>query len=100
LKHPPLVLFNLAIDPQGQVQFNANLAHYTQLFVVAVDQNSVAQRQVDLADKPSELAKRDLSLAQSLSTGAEDKGFTESRTTTELSKDDTHTIEDITSTEI
>jgi len=44
---------------------------------------------------------RDLSLAQSLSVGGPDdtKGFTESRTTVELTKDEVHTIEDITSTE-
>ena len=42
-----------------------------------------------------------MSLIASLSTGAEDdKGFTESRTTIQLTKDETHVIEDITSTEI
>lgn len=45
--------------------------------------------------------KRDLSLTQSLAASDDaTKGFTESRTTLELTKDEAHQIEDITSSEI
>lgn len=43
LRTPPLALFNLV--PQGdhgEVTFTANLKGYTQLYVLAIDQNSVA----------------------------------------------------------
>ena len=49
LRTPPLSLFNLV--PQGEnaeVSFTANLKPYTQLYVLAIDQNSVALRQLDL----------------------------------------------------
>lgn len=94
-------IFNLAPNGEtGEVTFSANLKPYSQLFIVAVDLNSVAQRQVDL-EAIQLTQKRDLSLAKPL-TSSDDatKGFTESRTTLELTKDEAHTIEDITSTEI
>lgn len=51
LKNPPLVLFNLSPSQEtGEVTFKANLKPYSQLYVVAIDLNSVAQKQVDLAD--------------------------------------------------
>lgn len=66
---------------------------------MAIDSTSVAQRQVEVPTQVEGApAKRDLSLAAALSEG--DKGFTESRTTVALSKDESHTIEDITSTEV
>jgi hypothetical protein len=43
LRTPPLALFNLV--PQGdhgEVTLTANLKAYTQLYVLAIDQNSVA----------------------------------------------------------
>jgi hypothetical protein len=43
LRTPPLALFNLV--PQGdhgEVTFTANLKGYTQLYILAIDQNSVA----------------------------------------------------------
>ena len=49
----------------------------------------------------NETGKRDLSLNECLSASDNStKGFTESRTTLELTKDEKHVIEDITSTEI
>ena len=44
LKSPPLTLFNLPIGEGGVVTFKANLKPYTQLYVLAVDLTSVAQR--------------------------------------------------------
>jgi hypothetical protein len=78
------------------------LKPFTQLFILAVDVNSVAQRQIDLAEAGVGLIptpKRDLSLAQPLAEPTEKKGFTESRTTVQLVKDEKHLIADITSTE-
>jgi hypothetical protein len=99
LKTSPLTLHNLPIGEDGVVTFKANLKPYTQLYILALDLNSVAQRQVDLEAEPT--AKRDLSLMQCLSASDNTKkGFTESRTTVELIKGETHQIEDITSTEI
>lgn len=65
LKSSPLTLFNLPIGEGGVVTFKANLKPYTQLYVLAIDLTSVAQRQVDLEVEPT--AKRDLSLTQCLS---------------------------------
>lgn len=81
--------------------FTANLQAYTQLFVIAIDQNSVAQRQIDLASATASPPKRDLSLGKSLSPGGQEdrKGFTESRMKFEIGKGESHVIEDITSTE-
>ena len=43
LRTPPLALFNLIPSPDsGEVTFTANLKPYTQLFILAIDQNSVA----------------------------------------------------------
>lgn len=43
LKNPPLTLFNLVPSADsGEVSFTANLKPYTQLFILAVDTNSVA----------------------------------------------------------
>lgn len=99
LKFAPLTLFNLVPQKEtGVVSFTANLKAYSQLFILAIDMNSVAQRQIDL-DEIQPTSKRDLSLTKSLPT-AGNKGFTESRTTIELTKGEVHSIEDITSTEI
>jgi len=86
LKHSPVTLFNLVPNAQsGEVSFQINLKPYTQLFILAVDLNSVAQKKLDLSDL-SPTQKRDLSLAKPLSSGPDDnKGFTESRTTISLS---------------
>ena len=96
LKNPPHTQLNLVPNAEGEVNFTANLAPFTQLFVIAIDLTSVAQTQVDVTPvQPTQ--KRDLSLLQSLDLS---KGYTESRTTIELLKHDTSLIEDITSTEI
>lgn len=50
MRNTPLQLFNLAPNQQGEITFNANLKPYTQLFLLAIDVNSVAQRQLDLAE--------------------------------------------------
>jgi hypothetical protein len=43
LRTPPLALFNLVPQgDQGEVTFTANLKGYTQLYILAIDQNSVA----------------------------------------------------------
>jgi len=42
LKSPPLTLFNLPISEGGVVSFKANLKPFSQLYVLAVDLNSVA----------------------------------------------------------
>jgi hypothetical protein len=42
-------LFNLAPNQDGEINFKANLKPYTQLYILAIDVNSVAFRQVDLA---------------------------------------------------
>jgi hypothetical protein len=43
LRTPPLALFNLVPrGDQGEVTFTANLKGYTQLYILAIDQNSVA----------------------------------------------------------
>jgi hypothetical protein len=42
LRNPPFTLFNLAPSSTGEITFTANLKPYTQLFILAVDQNSVA----------------------------------------------------------
>ena len=43
LRTPPLALFNLVPKgDQGEVTFTANLKGYTQLYILAIDQNSVA----------------------------------------------------------
>ena len=42
LKNPPITNYNLVPNDQGQVTFNANLGPYTQLFVIAIDESSVA----------------------------------------------------------
>ena len=82
------------------MSFTANLKPYTQLYILAIDLNSVAQRQVDIASAVNEATqKRDLSLAKSLPIDYRN-GFTESRTTEEVTKDTVKVIEDITSTEI
>ena len=88
-------MFNLIPDEDGIVKFSANLAPYTQLYVVAVDSSSVAQRQVNL--QVNSIQKRDLSLTQPLDS---EKGFTESRTNVNIEKHGDHFIDDITSTEI
>jgi hypothetical protein len=99
LKNPPFTLFNLTPNPQtGEVTFQANLKAYNQIYIVALDLNSVAQRIIDLSYLEA-TAKRDLSLAASLPISAT-SGFTESRTTTTLTTDESLTIEDITSTDI
>ena len=103
LRCPPLALFNLVPSKEtGEVQFSANLKAYTQLYVLAIDQNSVALRQIDLGDLKQPVQKRDLSLAKSLSPGGieDKKGFTESRMKFEVLKGETHVVEDITSTEM
>jgi hypothetical protein len=44
LRTPPLAIFNL-VPPKGdlgEVTFTANLKGYTQLYILAIDQNSVA----------------------------------------------------------
>ena len=100
LKNPPFTAFNLVPNQDGEVSFTANLKPYTQLYILAIDLNSVAQRQVDIASAVNEATqKRDLSLAKSLPID-DRNGFTESRTTEEVTKDTVKVIEDITSTEI
>jgi hypothetical protein len=43
LKNPPLTLFNLVPSSEtGEVTFTANLKPFTQLYIVAIDLNSVA----------------------------------------------------------
>ena len=42
LKNPPFTQFNLVPNEAGQVKLSANLTAYTQLFVLAIDTNSVA----------------------------------------------------------
>ena len=96
-------MFNLAPNQEGEINFKANLKPYTQLYILAIDVNSVAFRQVDLALAGVELLttvqKRDLSLTKPLADPTEKKGFTESRTNVNLNKGEKHLIEDITSTE-
>lgn len=103
MRNTPLQLFNLAPNQQGEITFNANLKPYTQLFLLAIDVNSVAQRQLDLAECGVEVhpspQKRDLSLTKPLADPKEKKGFTESRTSLNIVKDEKHLIEDVTSTE-
>lgn len=88
-------MFNLKPDEQGIVKFSANLNPFTQIFVLAIDESSVAQKQIDLTVNPTQ--KRDLSLSVPLDST---KGFTESRTTVEVLKNESHIIDDITSTEV
>lgn len=99
LKNPTFTMFNLAPNPQtGEVSFQANLKAYNQVYVVAIDLNSVAQRTIDLSYLEA-TAKRDLSLAASLPISAT-SGFTESRTTATLFTGSTLSVEDITSTDL
>jgi hypothetical protein len=65
------------------------------LLVVALDDSSVAQKNLDL--ESLQVHKRDLALVDSLDS---EKGFNESRTTLLMEKSEKHFIEDITSTEI
>ena len=55
LRNTPLSLFNLAPNQQGEVTFSGNLKPYTQLYILAIDVNSVAFRQVDLAEAAVEV---------------------------------------------
>jgi hypothetical protein len=49
LKNPPLSIFNLVPNPEsGEITLTANLKPFTQLYILAIDLNSVAQRQIDL----------------------------------------------------
>jgi hypothetical protein len=50
LRNQPMSLFNLAPNQQGEINFNGNLKPYTQLYILAIDVNSVAFRQVDIAE--------------------------------------------------
>ncbi|CDW90653.1 UNKNOWN [Stylonychia lemnae] len=95
LKNGALTDFNLKPDSNGEIKISRNLLPFTQLHILVIDKNSVAQKQLDLA--LNQIQKRDLSLNQPLDTS---KGYTESRATLSIMKDETHFIEDITSTEI
>jgi hypothetical protein len=100
LKIPPLSLFNLSPNAEtGEISFQANLRPYSQLFVVALDLTSVAQRTLDIPTRDAQVQKRDLSLQQSLPITST-HGYTESRTTTSHVRDEQVVVEDITSTEI
>jgi hypothetical protein len=56
----------------------------------------LAECGVEVTSSPQ---KRDLSLTKSLADPKEKKGFTESRTSLNIVKDEKHLIEDVTSTE-
>lgn len=99
LKNPTFTLSNLTPSAQtGEVTFQANLKAYSQVYIVAIDLNSVSQRTIELGYLEA-TAKRDLSLAASLPISAT-SGFTESRTTSTVTTGSVVTVEDITSTDL
>jgi len=60
LKHPGFSLFNLT-PKDSCVSFEADLSHYSQLYVLAYDTETFGFRIFDLPEQ-SKLATRDLSL--------------------------------------
>ncbi len=65
---------------------------------MAYDDNSLAQRIVDLDNASPKTETRDLSLKQALTSSDPAKfGFTETRTNVHLAKGETYIVDDITS---
>ena len=96
-------MFNLKAEKDSdKVNFEANLGAYCQLVLVAVDDDSVCTRIIDI-ENPSEIAMRDLRNNKLMN---ETKGLTESRLTVTLSNkpEDKHQqsdfIDDITASEV
>ncbi len=99
LGDPPLALYNLPVDPTNgtvSIELDANYASsYGCAYVVAVDRDSVAHYLQPLAgDKPR---NRDLALLVPLD---QKKGFCEMRTRAEVRKGESHTIPDVSSTDL
>lgn len=113
LKNPPIQSFNNAPanneEADGDrgrrtVTFEAALGNYCQLYLIAVDSESLVQRNIDL-DSATGITKRDLRLNKVLD---DKKGITETRKTVKLVPENIHHqqyphsdfIEDITSSEV
>ena len=89
LKNAPIQQFNLAPECQGDeddsrtrrtITFDLALSNYSQLYLVAVDRDSLVQRNIDL-DLNANMTKRDLRLNKVLDY---QKGITETRKTVKL----------------
>ena len=95
LQKEPLVMLNMIPDSQRSVQIKANFQHCAALFVIAVDDRSVAHLLYGMPQQP--LKTKDLSLKKPMDS---QKCFSEVRNALSVPKHESDFIQDLTSSDI
>ena len=90
------VVSNLVPDAEGNITCSIDTEKYSTILILAMDENTVSQSNVDVTSALEEIEKRDLSLSAPLDPN---KHYNEMRNTELLRNGDSHVIEDITSTD-
>jgi hypothetical protein len=96
LSNSACVMSNLEPDKNGHVECTFDANKYSTILILALDDNTVSQSVVDITSALEDIERRDLSLSNPLSP---EKYYNEMRNTEQLRKDESHAIEDITSTD-
>lgn len=94
LKHSGILKSNLVPDKNGNVSFTVPGGKYTNLIVIASDNENIVQTNINLPSHPAKFLKRNLNLKESLDPK---KNFNEVRKVLKFSKDGKHKIKDMTS---
>lgn len=96
LSNSACVMSNLVPDKNGHVECTFDANKYTTILILALDDNTVSQSVVDITSALEDIERRDLSLSNPLNP---EKYYNEMRNTELLRKEESHAIEDITSTD-
>ena len=95
LSNSACIISNLFPDEKGKIEWWFDAYKYSTILILAVDDNTVAESSVDVLTALDKIEKRDLSLSNPLDPS---KYYNEMRNSLVLRKDESHEIEDITST--
>ena len=95
LSNSACVISNIFPDENGKIEWWFDAYKYSTILILAVDDNTVAESSVDVLTALDKIEKRDLSLSNPLDPS---KYYNEMRNSLVLRKDESHEIDDITST--